>query len=71
MIPTLEKVVAECCECESEIYETDEVIYDVEGSVYYCNDRCLANFITKHPYEFLELMINEGLVEKTHVQTKK
>ncbi|MCT8138612.1 hypothetical protein H1D32_13195 [Anaerobacillus sp. CMMVII] len=56
----------ECCQCEKEIYEGQEIIYDKEGGVMFCDDNCLAVFIRKHPREFIDVLLNFELIEKTN-----
>lgn len=63
-MPRLIEVVDQCCQCEKEIYEDQRVIYDKEGGVSFCDDNCLAEFIRKHPREFVDVLFNFDLIEK-------
>ena len=64
--PPMEKVVARCCECNVELYQTDEALWDREGHVWFCRDSCLKNYVEKNAIEFIDL-IKEHYFEKTTV----
>lgn len=57
--------VDECCQCKKEIFEEQQIIYDKEGGVSFCDDNCLAEYIRKHPREFIDAMFNFELIERT------
>lgn len=58
-----EKVVSECCQCQKEIINGQEILFDQEGDVHFCDEDCLAEYVRKHPREFTELII-EHFFEK-------
>lgn len=65
--PPMQKPVDQCCYCEYELYEGDDVIFDNEGSVYFCDENCLADYIRKHPRYYIDLLLENELFEKiTH-----
>ena len=56
----------ECCNyCNGELYEDQDIVYEKEGDVSYCDEECLVSHIRKHAREYAELLFDQELVEKT------
>lgn len=64
--PSMEKVLARCCQCDVELYETDDALWDQEGGVWFCEDICLEKYIVQNAIEFIDL-IKEHYFEKLSV----
>ena len=56
----------ECCNyCDRELYVGQDIVYETEGDVSYCDDECFVSHIREHAREYAELLFDQELAEKT------
>jgi len=53
-----------CNYCARELLEGKTIIREREGAVSYCDDDCLVGDIKKHSHYYMDLMIENGMIEQ-------
>ena len=53
-----------CNYCARELIEGKTIVYEREGMASYCDDNCLVGDIRKHSHYYMDLMIENGMIEQ-------
>jgi len=53
-----------CNYCARELIGGKTLIYEREGSAYYCDDNCFVGDIRKHSHYYMDLMLENGMIEQ-------
>ena len=53
-----------CNYCARELIEGKTIIYEREGAAFYCDDDCMVGDIRKHSRHYMDLMLENGMIEQ-------
>jgi len=53
-----------CNYCARELFGGETVIYEREGEAFYCDDNCMVADIRKHSRHYMDLMLENGMIEQ-------
>lgn len=54
--PPEPEIAAVCDSCGKRLYEGDEVYYDPDGYVIYCDDDCLKNAVIEYIDDYIDIV---------------